>query len=254
VQEAYHACGRPVPRPARPRGHHPQLLQVTLLVVDEASKVADDLCRSVRPMLAVSNGRLVLTRTPFGRRVRGRQRVGRDAAHQLPRVALPHSPFVMTRALRHRVQLPRHLGLRDGREQRGAVAGRAVPHHQDGAPANPSPPAGTWACRPTPATGTPATTGGWPLNEEPLSWLKFGPGKETPGRPGWSGMPRPIVREENTQGNILLSPEMQGVFASILQVLAPFPEARAAVAQALAGAGRRTIPRVIEHKLKQQAP
>jgi hypothetical protein len=41
---------------------------VTLLVVDEASKVADDLYRSVRPMLAVSNGRLVLMSTPFGRR------------------------------------------------------------------------------------------------------------------------------------------------------------------------------------------
>jgi hypothetical protein len=61
-------------------------------------------------------------------------------------------------------------------------------------------------------------------------------------------MPRPIVHEENTQVNILLSPEMQGVFAGILQVLAPFPEARAAVAQALAGAGKRTIPRVIEQR------
>jgi hypothetical protein len=66
---------------------------VTLLVVDKASKVADDLYRSVRPMPAVSNGRLVLTSTPFGRRVRGRQRVGRDAAHRLPRVVIPHSPF-----------------------------------------------------------------------------------------------------------------------------------------------------------------
>jgi hypothetical protein len=92
------------------------------------------------------------------------------------------------------------------------------------------------------------------LNDEPLSWLKFGPGKETPERPGWSGMPRPIVREENTQGNILLSPEMQGLFASILQVLAPFPEARAAVAQALAGAGRRTIPRVIEQRPQPKPP
>jgi hypothetical protein len=92
------------------------------------------------------------------------------------------------------------------------------------------------------------------LNDEPLSWLKFGPGKETKEREGWSGMPRPIVREENTQGNILLSPEMQGVFASILQVLAPCPEARAAVAQALAGAGKRTIPRVIEHKPQPKPP
>jgi hypothetical protein len=111
AQEAYHACGRPVPTtqdmptpsklelangsrivglPGREATIR-SLSSVTLLVVDEASEVADDLYRSVRPMLAVSNGRLVLTIAPFGRRVRGRQRVGRDAAHQLPRVALPHS-------------------------------------------------------------------------------------------------------------------------------------------------------------------
>jgi hypothetical protein len=41
---------------------------VKLLVVDEASRVADALYCSVRPMLAVSRGRLVALSTPFGRR------------------------------------------------------------------------------------------------------------------------------------------------------------------------------------------
>jgi hypothetical protein len=41
---------------------------VTLLLEDEASRVADALYNSVRPMLAVSNGRHVLMSTPFGRR------------------------------------------------------------------------------------------------------------------------------------------------------------------------------------------
>jgi hypothetical protein len=41
---------------------------VRLLVLDEASRIADDLYRSVRPMLAVSQGRLVLLSTPFGQR------------------------------------------------------------------------------------------------------------------------------------------------------------------------------------------
>jgi len=41
---------------------------VSLLVVDEASRVPDDLYQAVRPMLAVSGGRLVLLSTPFGRR------------------------------------------------------------------------------------------------------------------------------------------------------------------------------------------
>lgn len=39
-----------------------------LLLVDEASRVADDLYYSIRPMLAVSGGSLVMLSTPFGRR------------------------------------------------------------------------------------------------------------------------------------------------------------------------------------------
>jgi Terminase large subunit, T4likevirus-type, N-terminal/Terminase RNaseH-like domain len=45
------------------RGYSPNLL-----VIDEASRVPDDLYRSVRPMLAVSKGRLIALSTPFGQR------------------------------------------------------------------------------------------------------------------------------------------------------------------------------------------
>jgi hypothetical protein len=41
---------------------------VALLVIDEASRVGDDLYRAVRPMLAVSHGRLIALSTPFGQR------------------------------------------------------------------------------------------------------------------------------------------------------------------------------------------
>ena len=41
---------------------------VDLLIIDEAARVSDDLYYSVRPMLAVSGGRLVLLSTPFGKR------------------------------------------------------------------------------------------------------------------------------------------------------------------------------------------
>jgi hypothetical protein len=41
---------------------------VALLVVDEAARVADDLYMSIRPMLSVSGGRIVLLSTPFGKR------------------------------------------------------------------------------------------------------------------------------------------------------------------------------------------
>jgi hypothetical protein len=41
---------------------------VNLIVLDEAARVPDDLYRAVRPMLAVSNGRLVCLSTPYGKR------------------------------------------------------------------------------------------------------------------------------------------------------------------------------------------
>lgn len=41
---------------------------VSLLVVDEAARVADALYQAVRPMLAVSRGRVILLSTPFGKR------------------------------------------------------------------------------------------------------------------------------------------------------------------------------------------
>jgi phage terminase large subunit len=41
---------------------------VSLLIIDEASRVEDALYQSVRPMLAVSGGRIILLSTPFGKR------------------------------------------------------------------------------------------------------------------------------------------------------------------------------------------
>lgn len=41
---------------------------VTLLIIDEAARVTDDLYCAVRPMLAVSRGRLIALSTPFGQR------------------------------------------------------------------------------------------------------------------------------------------------------------------------------------------
>ena len=41
---------------------------VSLIIEDEASRVSDDLYRAIRPMLAVSRGRLILLSTPFGKR------------------------------------------------------------------------------------------------------------------------------------------------------------------------------------------
>jgi len=40
----------------------------SLIIEDEASRVPDELYRAVRPMLAVSRGKLILMSTPFGKR------------------------------------------------------------------------------------------------------------------------------------------------------------------------------------------
>jgi hypothetical protein len=41
---------------------------VSLLIVDEASRVPDELYQAIRPMLAVSGGDIILLSTPFGKR------------------------------------------------------------------------------------------------------------------------------------------------------------------------------------------
>jgi len=42
--------------------------EVDLLIVEEAARVADELYYAVRPMLAVSGGRLIMMSTPYGKR------------------------------------------------------------------------------------------------------------------------------------------------------------------------------------------
>ena len=84
--DAYKAMGRPVPADAENKltlelANGSRIVSlpgkeetirgysgVRLLIVDEASRVPDDLYRAVRPMLAVSGGRLLALATPFGKR------------------------------------------------------------------------------------------------------------------------------------------------------------------------------------------
>src|SRR5262249_6829535 len=86
VYEAYHALARPLGALVENKGELELTNKsrvvclpgkegtvrgysgVTLLLIDEAAKVADYLYKAVRPMLAVSGGRLVLASTPWGQR------------------------------------------------------------------------------------------------------------------------------------------------------------------------------------------
>jgi hypothetical protein len=68
---------------------------VNLLIVDEASRVGDQLYTAVRPMLAVSKGRMLLASTPNGKvgffhdawQGRGRWRRVKVTADQCPRIS-----------------------------------------------------------------------------------------------------------------------------------------------------------------------
>jgi len=86
IEGFYHTLGRPVPAYGERRlslelGNGSRIVTLpgtektvrgysgaTLLVVDEAARVDDDLYYAVRPMLAVSGGSLMMLSTPFGKR------------------------------------------------------------------------------------------------------------------------------------------------------------------------------------------
>jgi hypothetical protein len=71
------------------------------------------------------------------------------------------------------------------------------------------------------------------FEKDPKTWLKSGPGKESRGNPGWSKEVAPAPPAGGRPGNVLASPQWQALWARILAALADFPEARAALAQAL---------------------
>jgi hypothetical protein len=70
--------------------------------------------------------------------------------------------------------------------------------------------------------------------KDPRTWLLSGPGKGTTDRPGWSGAVRGQLQAEGYAGNPLLQAQIQALLARLMDLLEPHPEARAAVAAALA--------------------
>ena len=71
---------------------------------------------------------------------------------------------------------------------------------------------------------------------EPKVWLIHGPGRETSESPGWSVSVKPAEGSSESR-NVLLDPELMQLFRTLMEVLRPYPEASAQVAQALMGLG-----------------
>ncbi len=78
------------------------------------------------------------------------------------------------------------------------------------------------------------------LEKDVRSWLKHGPGRDRPGRPGWAALVRPAPADR--PADLLASPEVVGLLATLRDVLAAYPEALAAVTRALEGpdGGKKT--------------
>ncbi|MGL4551515.1 MAG: hypothetical protein ACRC33_10040 [Gemmataceae bacterium] len=68
--------------------------------------------------------------------------------------------------------------------------------------------------------------------DEAVRWLMSGPGRDRPDAPGWSHPVRPRPAAAAAGG--LNDPALQKLFADLVRVLEPFPEAREAAAKALA--------------------
>jgi len=74
------------------------------------------------------------------------------------------------------------------------------------------------------------------VKKNPLAWLKHGPGRETADMAGWTLPVRPQLAAGRQAAQALAQPELAELCAVLLRVLAPFPDARRAVAEALTGA------------------
>jgi hypothetical protein len=71
------------------------------------------------------------------------------------------------------------------------------------------------------------------MEKAPHVWLKSGPGRESPGRPGWTRDVSALPPPDATPPLPLASPEWAALWNLIRQALEAFPDARLALAQAL---------------------
>ncbi len=69
--------------------------------------------------------------------------------------------------------------------------------------------------------------------KDPKFWLSHGPGKETPEYPGWTTEARAGTDQSDSDDGALLSEEWGRIYRAIRNALQGFPEANAAVAEAV---------------------
>ncbi len=83
------------------------------------------------------------------------------------------------------------------------------------------------------------------MEEDPKFWLKNGPGKEQPDSPGWTTMMRPLLTGPQQTLNIFASPDFLTFLQTLRAVLAPYPQALAALTLALERDEKPVAPLVV---------
>jgi hypothetical protein len=73
------------------------------------------------------------------------------------------------------------------------------------------------------------------FEKRPLDWLKSGPGRETPERGGWTTAAKPRSHPAGADELTLDHPLVQALMRRMMELLTPFPEARAVVSEGFAG-------------------
>ena len=74
------------------------------------------------------------------------------------------------------------------------------------------------------------------FKDDPKVWLEHGPGREQVDNPGWTVAVKPAEAAAEER-NALLDVELMGLFRTLIEILTPYPDARAQAAQLLAGRG-----------------
>ncbi|HZY89657.1 MAG TPA: hypothetical protein VFE78_32850 [Gemmataceae bacterium] len=75
------------------------------------------------------------------------------------------------------------------------------------------------------------------FQKRPLDWLRCGPGRAAADSPGWTATVKAPAAGPGRAADLLMLPEVQRLFQFVLDQLAPYPDARTAVAGALAEQG-----------------
>jgi hypothetical protein len=75
----------------------------------------------------------------------------------------------------------------------------------------------------------------------PRDWLRMGPGRERPGEPGWSSPPQAGTAANEASPASRDARMLQCVAECLLHALEPFPEARAAAAEAMGPALEKVL-------------